>query len=51
MCASEWCILITHVLTKAWEKVCEDTGDIWDYFKQNGCLVAETDKEDDKICP
>ena len=38
-------------MSKYWAKVCKDTGAIWKYFDQTGCLVTETGEDDDKIYP
>ena len=51
MNASEPCILITHLLTKAWKNICKDTCALWKYFEQTGCLVTAIGEENDKISP
>ena len=51
MTASEHRIIITHLLVKTWAEVCKDTGALWEYFEQTGCLVTATDEDSDKFFP
>ena len=38
-------------MAQDWSNFCEDTGSLWEYFEQTGCLDKSTGEDNDKICP
>lgn len=49
--ASQRRILVTHILTKAWQKVCSKPSCLRRYFTKTGCGMTATGEYDDLISP
>ena len=49
--ASRKRILITHLLKRAWDKVCSKPTSIERYFTKTGCGMTATGEDDNIICP
>ena len=44
-------ILVTHLLAKAWQKVCSKPTSLRRYFTKTGCGMTATGEDDDLISP